>query len=159
MFEVEMLKVFLKMQGIDITNKEEVENFLTVLFLMDGTEANIVKDKVDSILVMLGQEEGSTIEYKEIFRLKEMLDEHQIPYEFSQGRTGGYQIEYFHPKTNTFVCSVIQTPMSYGSKDDLLEIMGLMTKEEMIRDNNDVLGYLTAEDVFTRIYQHYSDVK
>ena len=38
---------------------------------------------------------------------------------------------------------------SYGSKKDLLEIMGLLTPEE--QKLNSVLGYLTAREVFERI--------
>lgn len=51
------------------------------------------------------------------------------------------------------VCSVIAN--GYGSSEGLLEISGLMTKEEMDRVHDTVLGHLTAEDVFARIKDHY----
>ena len=38
---------------------------------------------------------------------------------------------------------------SYGYKDGLIEIMGLLTEEE--REQDDVVGYLTPEEVFRRI--------
>lgn len=40
-----------------------------------------------------------------------------------------------------------------SSEQDLLEIMGLLTEEEEKIDR--VLGWLTAKDVFDRIYEHY----
>lgn len=47
----------------------------------------------------------------------------------------------------------------YGSSEGLLEISGLMTREEMDRVHDTVLGHLTAEDVFTRIRTHYESCK
>jgi hypothetical protein len=43
---------------------------------------------------------------------------------------------------------------SYGNSCDELEIMGLLTPEEVEYDS--VVGYLTAEDVFERIRKHYN---
>lgn len=50
-------------------------------------------------------------------------------------------------------CSVICHKYSYGHEQGLLEIMGLLTDEEKKRDN--VVGYLTAKEVFDRIYNDY----
>ena len=88
--------------------------------------------------------------YNEIFRLKEMLDKLDIPYEF-RGLFEGYQILY--PNKTNCVCSVIEHNFSYGRDKDLLEIQGLLTEKEEIDD--DVLGNLTAEDVFGRICLNY----
>ena len=55
------------------------------------------------------------------------------------------------------VCSVIAN--GYGSSEGLLEISGLMTREEMDRVHDTVLGHLTAEDVFARIRTHYESCK
>ena len=55
------------------------------------------------------------------------------------------------------VCSVIAN--GYGSSEGLLEISGLMTREEMDRVHDTVLGHLTAEDAFARIRTHYESCK
>lgn len=99
-------------------------------------------------------------EYKEIFRLKEMLEKAKIPFEF-RNIFNGYQICY--PEANKkkedckCVCSVIEHDGSYGHEKDMLEIMGLLTDEEA--KNDSVLGWLTAEDVFMRIEAHCRNIK
>lgn len=100
--------------------------------------------------------------YKEIFRLKEMLEKAEIPFvfrEFNDFRNG-YQILYpeGNIKTETKnVCSVIEHSFSYGNEVDKLEIMGLLTEEESEFDT--VQGFLSAENVFERIKKHYDTVK
>ena len=100
------------------------------------------------------------MEYAEIHRLREMLDKENIPYEFNT-LYDGFHLCY--PRMNktkddhSRVCSVIEHDFSYGSHKDLLEIMGLLTDEEAKYD--EVVGYLTAEDVFARIKKHYDEVK
>lgn len=88
--------------------------------------------------------------YKEIFRLKEMLEKENIHFIF-RDLFDGFQICY--PDIKNKVCSVIEHGGSYGHNQDRLEIMGLISDEE----TDDVLGYLTAEDVFNRIYKHYKE--
>lgn len=95
----------------------------------------------------------------EIFKLKGMLERAEIPFEFSDrsydgcgGREYFYQIRYPKAEINA-ICSVIQCGFSYGGNEDKLEIMGLLTDEERERDS--VAGWLTAEDVFERIKNHY----
>ncbi len=44
---------------------------------------------------------------------------------------------------------------AYGGEVDKLEIMGLLTPEEAERDS--VAGWLTADDVFRRIKEHYEN--
>lgn len=89
--------------------------------------------------------------YKEIFRLKEMLEKENIHFIF-RDLFDGFQICY--PDIKNKVCSVIEHDGSYGHNQDRLEIMGLISDEET---NDDVLGYLTAEDVFNRIYKHHKE--
>lgn len=89
--------------------------------------------------------------YKEIFRLKEMLEKENIPFVF-RNLFDGFQICY--PNIKNKVCSVIEHEGSYGHNQDKLEIMGLLYDEET---DDDVLGYLSAENVFNRIYKHYKE--
>lgn len=85
--------------------------------------------------------------YKEILRLKNMLEEAKIPFRLGSF-FDGYHIVY--PKARkACVCSTVEHKYSYGHEQDLLEIMGLLTDSKRKTDN--VAGYLTAEDVFSRI--------
>lgn len=91
--------------------------------------------------------------YREILKLKDMLEMAGIPFHFSKSN-GGFHICY--PKEGFFrVCSVIEHDYSYGHEKDLLEIMGLMTRKEKRKTQDDVLGYLTACNVYQRIKKHY----
>lgn len=95
--------------------------------------------------------------YTEIFKLKEMLEDAHIPFEWIEhgGDKQGYQICY-PEKDGKGVCFVIEHSYSYGSERDLLEIQGLLTPEEEKDYGGDtVLGYLTADDVFSRISKHW----
>ena len=91
--------------------------------------------------------------YNEIFKLKEMLERAKIPFDFSE-LYGGYHIVY-PTDGDERICSVIEHDGSYGREKDLLEIQGLMTKEELEETQGTVLGYLTAENVFQRIKNHW----
>lgn len=97
--------------------------------------------------------------YKEIFRLKEMLEKAEIPFEFGE-LYDGYQICYPKndepEKEDLRVCSVVEHLGSYGHTNDKLEIMGLLTDEESQYD--EVVGYLSAENVFERIWKHYKNL-
>lgn len=64
-----------------------------------------------------------------------------------------------YPSFEDAVCSVIEHEMSYGNDRDLLEIRGLLTVKEMEREQDDVLGYLSARNVFGRIKRHYNKDK
>lgn len=93
--------------------------------------------------------------YKEILKLKEMLENANIPFKFkvlTEINHEGYQILYPTDGENR-VCSVIEHTFSYGNDVDRLEIMGLLTSEELKYD--DVVGFLSAEDVFKRIKNHF----
>lgn len=89
--------------------------------------------------------------YKEIFRLKEMMDNADIPYTFEEGFLNGGALSY--PNRENCVCSAIEHDGSYGRQDDKIEIMGLLTDEESEYDS--VVGWLAADEVFLRIKAHY----
>ena len=84
-----------------------------------------------------------------------MLEKAAIPFDFSELH-GGFHIVY--PCSDGVVCSAIEHDFSYGCRKDLLEIRGLMTEKEIQdEDDDDVLGFLTAQDVFNRIEKHYKN--
>ena len=90
--------------------------------------------------------------YQEIRKLMRMLSDYDIPYS-ALDMFDGINIQY--PGDDTFVCSVIEHAFSYGGQSDLLEIMGLLTEEE--RKHDSVKGWMTAKEVFERIYTHYKE--
>ena len=70
-----------------------------------------------------------------------------------------YQIIINSKETNDCLCDVIYHSGSYGYSVGKLEIMGALTIEES--ENDTVLGYLTAEEVFKRFkycYEHNTSV-
>ena len=92
----------------------------------------------------------------EIIELAERLAKAGIPFQFNELH-GGYQISY--PNKQNRVCSVVEHSFSYGSESDLLEIMGLLTESEQeadVGDESSVVGYLTADEVFYRISNHFN---
>ena len=89
--------------------------------------------------------------YKEIFKLRDMLDEAGIPYLCENGFMNGVALVY--PNRENTVCSVIEHDGSYGRHEDKIEIMGLLTDEESEYDS--VLGHLSADEVFKRIKNHW----
>ncbi|MBO5730164.1 MAG: hypothetical protein J6R67_03110 [Treponema sp.] len=90
--------------------------------------------------------------YKEITRLHEMLINAGIPHEYNP-LFGGYHVVY--SQDGQRVCSAIEHDYSYGHEFDTIEIMGLLTAEEAEYD--DVVGGLSAEDVFNRIQTHHNE--
>lgn len=90
-------------------------------------------------------------DYTEILKLDRMLTEMNIPHETIR-LMDGWQVWY--PNKKGGVCDAIQHFGSYENKEDLLEIMGLLTEEEMEVEGG-VLGYLTANEVCERIAKHY----
>lgn len=91
--------------------------------------------------------------YKEIKRLHVMLQAARIPHTFAK-IFDGYQICYPCGGKER-VADAVEHFGSYGSENDLLEIMGLLTPEDA--KGNSVLGHLTAEDVFERMRKHYQE--
>lgn len=99
------------------------------------------------------------MKYTEIFKLKEMLEKENISFEYeNQTQTiRGMKFERYQiccPKFENRYISIIQGHGTYGENQDLLEIMGLLTKHELQSDS--VVGYLTAENIFKRIKEHLS---
>lgn len=101
--------------------------------------------------------------YKEIWRLKAMLENEGIPFDWIDWTNSpskrGFQICYPDKYETTRVCSVIEHEFSYGHEVDSLEILGLVTQREMDSVGDEVLGYLPAENVFRRIKAHYMTTK
>ena len=95
----------------------------------------------------------------EIIRLHEMLNEANIPHTFTDDMFENwilypsYQIVI--EKDGTRLCDAIFHYGSYGFYDGLLEIMGGLTEEE--RENDQVLGHLTADEVFKRFKYCYEN--
>lgn len=89
--------------------------------------------------------------YKEILKLDTMLTESDIPHERIR-LFDGWQVCY--PSKDHCIMDAIEHLGSYGHESDKLEIMGLLTPKE--KENDSVLGYLTAEEVFERIRKHYN---
>lgn len=98
--------------------------------------------------------------YTEIFKLKKMLEEADIPFVFDDfsfehpfTKQKGYQIIINLDGDDRV--DAVQHYASYGERHDLLEIMGGLTKKEC--RTNGVLGYLTAEEVFKRFKYCYKN--
>lgn len=87
--------------------------------------------------------------YPEIYRLKTMLLKANIQFDFHESEES-CQIELFDRAYR--YCSVIEGVLTYGGKQDLLEMMGLLTPEESKID--EVKGFMTAEAVFKRISEY-----
>ena len=91
--------------------------------------------------------------YDEIFKLEAMLKAEGIPFVYHrQPDMCGFQICYPEDGENR-ICSIILHSGSYGRGEGLLEIMGLLKPDE--EECDDVVGYLTADDVFERIKAHH----
>lgn len=91
--------------------------------------------------------------YQEILKLHVMLLDKDIPHVIER-YLDGWHISY--PCTGLDrVLSAVEIKGTYGAEKDLIEIMGLLTPEELLMDS--VTGYLTAENVFDRIKRHYEE--
>lgn len=88
----------------------------------------------------------------EMTKLIEILKKNNIPFEVTSC-WGVSQLWY--PNSKHAVCDVVCHKFSFGGKDGLLEIMGLVDEEEV---GDDVEGYLTAEEVANRIFEHRQKV-
>ena len=85
--------------------------------------------------------------YQAICQLEAMLSEAGIQHRIERLYDGWHIVYPDYEKK--CVCSVIEHCGSMGSSRDRLEIRGLLNKEE--RKFDKVVGYLTAENVFSRI--------
>lgn len=100
--------------------------------------------------------------YTEIFRLKEMLEKENIPFEFEKDEEYKEYIiripinESIRKQDNKEpLMFVYQGEHTYGGRNNLLEICGGTTLEERKEQGEEYLGYLTAENVFERIKYCY----
>lgn len=95
--------------------------------------------------------------YTEIFRLKEMLERENIPFEFEKDEEYKEYIIRIPKKYNKeeYLMTVYQGEHTYGGSKNLLEICGGMTLEERKEEGGEYIGYLTAENVFERIKYCY----
>lgn len=91
------------------------------------------------------------MKYKEILRLKEMLETANIPFEYTENLFGNLELAYAIRIGN--LCDAVEH--SYGNNADKLEIMGALTIEEQQYDS--VKGHLTAEEVFKRFKYCYEN--
>ena len=100
-------------------------------------------------------EANAAKKFSEIIKLKGMLEAENIPFEFHyMPDLHGFQICY--PKGgDKRVCSIIEHVHSYGNERNLLEIMGLLTDEEL--ECNSVVGGLSAENVLKRVKKAESE--
>lgn len=90
--------------------------------------------------------------YKEIFRLKKMLEDANIPFEFDR-LYDGYIIEIYSRNHKYALCCAKEHHCSWGTINDLLQITYALTDKE--RENEVRLGNLTAEEVFKRFKYCY----
>ncbi len=88
--------------------------------------------------------------YTEILKLDRMLTEANIPHTLNRF-LDGWQVIY--SINGERIADAVQHHCSYGEDKNLIEIMGLVKPEET---SDSVLGYLTAEDVFSRMSEHYN---
>ena len=87
--------------------------------------------------------------YTESLKLDKMLPDANIPHTLDRF-LDGWQVIY--PSEEKRVADAVQHYGSYGNTENLLEIMGLVKPEET---SDSVLGHLTADDVFSRMSEHY----
>lgn len=89
--------------------------------------------------------------FQEILKLDKMLKNANIPHVLDRNFDGWI---LYYPSAKERIMDAVEFRGSYGNYNDNLEIMGLLTPDEAMFD--DVLGDLTAEDVFERIRKHYN---
>lgn len=82
----------------------------------------------------------------EMNKLINLLTSENIPFETRKSWDNTIQVLY--PSIKNHTCDIVCHSGSIGSEKGLLEIMGLTS-------NEDVEGYLTAEEVFKRIKKNY----
>lgn len=100
--------------------------------------------------------------HTEIFRLKEMLERENIPFEFEKDEEYKEYIiripinESIRKQDNKEPLMIVyQGEYTYGGRNNLLEICGGTTLEERKEQGEEYLGYLTAENVLERIRYCY----
>ncbi len=102
----------------------------------------------DEVTIEYEKQWGPIPENNEMDKLIPMLCKADIPFDLAI-HMGRPQIIY--PSIEKHVCDAVLHWGSYGRENGLLEIMGLCDAED------DVEGWLTADEVFDRILDHYFD--
>lgn len=92
----------------------------------------------------------------EMKKLIELLNSEAIPFDLVDDVEGNIDNQVFYPCVEKPICDVICHKYSYGGPEGLLEIMGLVDEDEV---GDEVEGYLTAEEVFSRIQKDYHSRK
>ena len=95
------------------------------------------------------------MEFKEIFKLEEMLREKKIPYYLVPLRDG---CQIIFPSLKMRLSDVIECTGSYGAERDTLEMMGLLSKEEMEQAGDCAIGVFTAEEVCARWEEKWKEI-
>lgn len=95
---------------------------------------------------------------RELYKLHNLLEDRQIKHEFIIEENGKYtrRMIKIHDEIDGQrfeILSAICHYGSYGYEQGLIEILGLLTREEE-RESN-VVGYLTADNVFRRVKKYY----
>ena len=93
--------------------------------------------------------------YKEIFKLKRMLEKDGIPFEFVEGF--GYDEKMRATYPDLLEHYQICYPEQDGGQYDRLEIMGGLTPWEEYTYESSILGYLTAQNVYNRIKKDWEE--
>lgn len=83
--------------------------------------------------------------------LIQKLKEANIPFELTTDAVGNPNNQVWYPNRQNKICDVICHKYSYGGEEGLLEIMGLTDNEDGVE------GYLTADEVFSRIKRDYKE--
>lgn len=85
----------------------------------------------------------------EMQKLIVLLAKANIPFEITIHYDS---LQVWYPSKKDVVCDAICHSFSYGHEQGLLEIMGLVDEEKV---GDSVEGWLTAKEVFCRIFKHY----
>lgn len=99
--------------------------------------------------------------FTEIFKLKEMLQDEDIPFRFEhEGEINTPEEHYLiiissEKKDKRILCDACQASHSIGHQMDLIEICGGLTAEES--NQGPFLGYISAADAFKRFKYCYKN--
>jgi hypothetical protein len=104
----------------------------------------------NNVLKIFNNEVSREIDFSNMENLEKLLIKNNIPY-IKRKIYDGYQILY--PDIKQCKCSIVCHYASYGGKNGLLEIYGLLNDEEKRED--DVVGHLDYLNVFERIKKDY----
>lgn len=88
----------------------------------------------------------------EMMKLVELLKNSAVPHEIT--KDSHYNcVQVWYPNRRNVISDAICNDVSYGYDEGLLEIMGLTKNED------EVEGWLSADEVFNRWRAHYENTK